>query len=164
MLKRLLLLLRGSASSNISRHDVYVESKGFSLSKCGLFTIKGAYHDVSKGHGGYSVLCGPRFFFGKVLCNRLPVFLLVFILIGISEAQESKKRIIFEEQKIEGKLRRPQLVLIKAEQRPAFPPMVMQSLEGNDQIVEYVAREAIESSPYTKPFEISGEKITNYKE
>ena len=33
------------------------------------------------------------------------------------------KQMVFEEQKIEGKIRRPQLVLIKADQRPEFNPM-----------------------------------------
>ncbi len=79
-----------------------------------------------------------------------------------TETNEVKKRIVFDEQRIEGKLRRPQLVLIQAEQRPDFPPMVMQSLAGNANIVEFVDSAVIEKSPYDGAFQFDNGKIVNY--
>ncbi len=72
------------------------------------------------------------------------------------------QRIIFEEQKIEGKIRRPQLVLIKADQRPNFPPMIMQSVGKNDNVASYVDPEVIEKSPYQNAFRFEGTTIINY--
>jgi len=46
------------------------------------------------------------------------------------KAKSDIQKIIFEEQKIEGKIRRPQLVLIKADQRPTFPPMSCRATEN----------------------------------
>jgi hypothetical protein len=72
------------------------------------------------------------------------------------------RRIVFDEQQIEGKIRRPQLVLIKAEQRPAFAPMVMQSLAGNTSVVEFVNSLVVEESPYDGAFRFNGTRISNY--
>lgn len=72
------------------------------------------------------------------------------------------QKIVFEEQRIEGKIRRPQLVLIKAEQRPTFQPMVMQSFGRSTNIVDGVSQQLIEKSPYRKAFRFAGKKITNY--
>jgi hypothetical protein len=72
------------------------------------------------------------------------------------------QRIIFEEQKIEGKIRRPQLVLIKADQRPTFPPMIMQSIGKNDDVVSFVDPAVIESSIYQNAFQFDGTTIINY--
>ena len=71
-------------------------------------------------------------------------------------------RIVFDEQQIEGKIRRPQLVLIKVEQRPSFSPMVMQSLGRNTSIVEFVSPSVIEESPYDDSFRFNGTKVSNY--
>ena len=76
-------------------------------------------------------------------------------------ADDDIERIIFEERQIEGKIRRPQLVLIKAEQRPGFEPMVMQSLSDFN-IIEFSKGSVIEKSPYDKAFTLEGDKITNY--
>jgi hypothetical protein len=72
------------------------------------------------------------------------------------------QRIIFEEQKIEGKIRRPQLVLIKADQRPAFPPMLMQSAGKNENVASFVDPAVIENSAYQNAFQFQGTAITNY--
>jgi hypothetical protein len=74
-----------------------------------------------------------------------------------------KQRIVFEEQQIEGKIRRPQLVLIKADQRPEFPPMVIQGLSKQGGIASFVSEEVIESSPYDGAFELDGDKVSNYR-
>lgn len=72
------------------------------------------------------------------------------------------KRIILEEQKIEGKIRRPQLVLIKADQRPSFEPMVMQSFGKKADILKNVNSSLVQSTPYDGPFRFEGKTITNY--
>lgn len=94
--------------------------------------------------------------------------MLLVMLVGIgvnpNAAPKSKtvKQLIFEEQRIEGKIRRPQLVLIKADQRPEFTPMVIQSLGKNANITDFIDESVIESSPYEGAFKFSGKKINNY--
>lgn len=70
------------------------------------------------------------------------------------------KRIIFGEQKIEGKIRRPQLVLIKADQRPEFPPMVNQPLGKTRNIAALVDPSLIEA-PQKGAFQFQGTRIIN---
>jgi hypothetical protein len=72
------------------------------------------------------------------------------------------QKIIFEEQKIEGKIRRPQMVLIKADQRPAFPPMIMQSAGKNDNVASSIDPSLLESPAYKGAFKFQGTAITNY--
>jgi hypothetical protein len=72
------------------------------------------------------------------------------------------QRIIFEEQKIEGKIRRPQLVLIKADQRPSFPPMIMQSVGKSENAASFVEPAVIESQTYQNAFQFHGTAIINY--
>ncbi|MCI0473683.1 MAG: hypothetical protein L0Y76_08890 [Ignavibacteria bacterium] len=89
-------------------------------------------------------------------------FTILFCLVACLAADDRIKTIVFEEFQIEGKIRRPQLVLIKAEQRPAFTPMVMQSLGNEINVSVFMKSSAVEKSPYTGAFLFSGEKITNY--
>lgn len=70
------------------------------------------------------------------------------------------KRIIFGEQKIVGKIRRPQLVLIKADQRPEFPPMVNQPLGKTRNIAALVDPSLIEA-PQKGAFQFQGTRIIN---
>lgn len=72
------------------------------------------------------------------------------------------KQLFFEERKIEGKIRRPQLVLIKAEQRPEFDPMVIQSLGRTADIVGSVEKKILDQSPYDDAFRFHNKQITNY--
>ena len=72
------------------------------------------------------------------------------------------QRIIFEEQKIEGKIRRPQMVLIKADQRPSFPPMIMQSVGKNENVASFVDPSVIENQLYQNAFQFKGTTIINY--
>jgi|GEM_PF-1891800 len=83
-------------------------------------------------------------------------------LLRAAEPAKGQRTLVFEEQQIEGKIRRPQLVLIKAEQRPIFAPMVMRSLAGNVSVVEFVSAAIIEQSPYDGAFKFNGTKISNY--
>ncbi|MBN1128100.1 MAG: hypothetical protein JXA71_03895 [Chitinispirillaceae bacterium] len=76
-------------------------------------------------------------------------------------AQQSVKQLIFEEQKIEGKIRRPQLVLIKADQRPEFNPMIMQSLGKAKNIATLVDQELLEENQYRGAFKFEGVRIVN---
>jgi hypothetical protein len=72
------------------------------------------------------------------------------------------QKIIFEEQKIEGKIRRPQMVLIKADQRPSFPPMIMQSAGKNDNVASSIDPTILESPVYKGAFKFQGTAIVNY--
>lgn len=92
------------------------------------------------------------------------IILWLILLTGFLYAGQEKdvKKLIFEEQRIEGKIRRPQLVLIKAEQRPEFQPMIMQSYGKIDNIVRSVNEEIIDASPYKEPFQFDETKIKNY--
>jgi len=78
------------------------------------------------------------------------------------KAKTAIQQMIFEEQKIEGKIRRPQMVLIKADQRPPFSPMVLQSFGKNDNIAEFVDQSAIENMPNQNAFQFSGTKVSNF--
>ncbi len=95
--------------------------------------------------------------------SPLPFLIIVLLIIPqLLLAQGNKERIVFEERQIEGKLRRPQLVLVKADQRPDFQPMVMQSL-SNLNVFEFSKGDVVEKSPYSGVFQFNGQKISNYK-
>ena len=72
------------------------------------------------------------------------------------------QQIIFEEQKIEGKIRRPQMVLIKADQRPVFSSMVLASVGRNDNIADFVDQSIIDKTPNQNAFLFDGTRISNY--
>lgn len=91
----------------------------------------------------------------------ISLFILAFMFSFIY-ADDDIERIVFDELQIEGKIRRPQLVLIKAEQRPNFSPMVMQSLDSDINVAAFSSGDAVEKSPYNEVFELEGEKISNY--
>jgi len=95
----------------------------------------------------------------------VPVFTLFLLLTstGILGAKKNIDKIIFEEQRIEGKIRRPQLVLIQAEMRPEFEPMVMESFSAGSNIVRSVDQSIIEKSPYDGAFQFNRKEISNYK-
>jgi hypothetical protein len=97
----------------------------------------------------------------KVLKISLGVLTLL-ISFPLAAPEKDVKKMIFEEQRIEGKIRRPQLVLIKAEQRPEFRPMVMQSYGKLDNIINSVNDQILEESPYKGPFQFDDTKIKNY--
>jgi len=90
------------------------------------------------------------------------VIIILFCVSALVRADDKIKTIIFEEFQIEGKIRRPQLVLIRAEQRPAFTPMVMQSLDNEINVSVFINSSAVEKSPYNGAFLFNGEKIANY--
>jgi len=73
------------------------------------------------------------------------------------------RSIILSEQKIEGKIRRPQLVLIQADQRPHFTPMVMQVLDKSSNAAELVDPSALEPASCYDAFQFDGTKITGLK-
>ena len=73
------------------------------------------------------------------------------------------EKMIFEEQRIEGKIRRPQLVLIKAEQRPVFEPMVMESFGRSADVVKNVDPAVVEKNPYKGSFLFNEKVIANYQ-
>jgi len=81
------------------------------------------------------------------------VLTLVFALPPRAAPDKDIKQIIFEEQHIEGKIRRPQLILITADQRPEFSPMLLQTGASQKNIVDFVDQSIIEASPYAQPFQ-----------
>jgi len=104
----------------------------------------------------------------RVSAQALKVAALLFFtayqVIGADKAPKGDlKQLFFEERKIEGKIRRPQLVLIKAEQRPEFEPMVIQSLGRSADIVSSVENNILEQSPYDNAFQFREKRISNYK-
>jgi hypothetical protein len=54
------------------------------------------------------------------------------------------------------------MVLIKADQRPAFPPMIMQSAVKNDNVASSIDPSIIESPAYKGAFQFKGMTIINY--
>jgi hypothetical protein len=94
----------------------------------------------------------------RALCAGL---LIIMGAAGGNAAEERIKTFVFEEQRIEGKIRRPQLVLIKADQRPDFEPMAIRIFGKNKNIVDFVDRTVLEASPYDGPFQVEGGQIAN---
>jgi hypothetical protein len=78
-----------------------------------------------------------------------------------NKPQKNIKQIIFEEQKIEGKIRRPQMVLIKADERPNLPSMVLTNLGKNANIAEFVDPSVIEKTPNQGAFQFEENRISN---
>jgi|WetSurMetagenome_2_1015567.scaffolds.fasta_scaffold66610_2 hypothetical protein len=78
------------------------------------------------------------------------------------KSKKDVKQIVFEEQKIEGKIRRPQMVLIKADQRPIFSSMGLVSLGRNDNIADFVDQSIIDKTPNQDAFQFDGTRISNY--
>ncbi len=97
--------------------------------------------------------------------RKIIVISFICLLFSFSSVFSAKpvKQLIFEEKMIEGKIRRPQLVLIKAETRPRFEPMVMKSVDKGMNVEEYTSGESVEGSQYEGPFKMDNYKITNYK-
>lgn len=87
----------------------------------------------------------------------------VFVCFGQTQSNQhsSVQKMVFEEQRIEGKIRRPQLVLIQAEQRPVFEPMVLQSLGKSGDMTASVDRSVIDDIPNRVPFQFEGTRIVN---
>lgn len=76
-----------------------------------------------------------------------------------SVKKSNVKQIVFEEQKIEGKIRRPQLVLIKADQRPDLNPMIMQSVGKSKSVSALIDENLISSNANNGPFRFDGTKV-----
>jgi hypothetical protein len=82
--------------------------------------------------------------------------------VALGAATTPIRRLVLEEQRIEGKVRRPQLVLIKADERPSFGPIVVHSVGSDENITKAVRQSVIEASPYTNAFRFADKKIVNY--
>ena len=81
----------------------------------------------------------------------------------VTNAKGTVQQIIFTEQKIEGKIRRPQLVLIQADQRPHFSPMVMQMFNKSTNAAELVDPGALDMIPNHEAYQFEGTKIVGMK-
>ncbi|MEW6042048.1 MAG: hypothetical protein AB1633_11055, partial [Elusimicrobiota bacterium] len=92
-----------------------------------------------------------------IFCKKCILF--IFFLISFAFSKESKP-LIFEKQIIEGKLKKPQVVLISTQQRPRFEPMAIELLkEGTKEIFVEVNPEIFESYKYNNPFVIQYNKF-----
>ncbi|MDD5675490.1 MAG: hypothetical protein PHC61_15075 [Chitinivibrionales bacterium] len=94
-----------------------------------------------------------------------PALWLLFAFVIAAFAAPEKghvQKLILEEQKVEGKIRRPQLVLIKADQRPSFPPMANQSFGNNPDITSFVDPQVLDFVPNNGPFKFKNKAIVNY--
>jgi hypothetical protein len=92
--------------------------------------------------------------------QRLCVGIVLAICV-MAEASAPVRKLVIEEQRIEGKIRRPQLVLIKADQRPRFGAIVVQSAQTEDDVTRAVDPAVIEKCPYDEPFRFAGKRIVN---
>jgi hypothetical protein len=99
--------------------------------------------------------------FVKRLITFSSAVLLSLVAISHPNAETTVKKIVFDEQRIEGKIRRPQLVLIKAEMRPEFNPMILQSFGKNSNITSSVKMSIFDESPNSRAFRFDGTKINN---
>lgn len=91
---------------------------------------------------------------------------ILFICLGQSDKHSesgSVQKMVFEEKRIEGKIRRPQLVLIQADQRPEFEPMILQNMGKNADITASVDKNIIEDIPNSIFFRFEGTRISNMK-
>ncbi len=97
--------------------------------------------------------------------TRLFTLIAALLVVAASRSEASKaavQKLILGEQRIEGKIRRPQMVLIKADQRPDFGPIVVHSAAVDADIAKAVTASVIEKSPYDGAFVFSNRKIANY--
>ena len=97
----------------------------------------------------------------KVKTTALKLLYLLLLITPLLFASGMKK-FVFEERTIEGKIRRPQLVMIRAEQRPEFSLMIMKGPDKGINLDLFTTGDIVEGSPYKKPFEVKDKKITNY--
>lgn len=91
---------------------------------------------------------------------------ILFICLGQSDKHfesGSVQKMVFEEKRIEGKIRRPQLVLIQADQRPEFEPMILQKMGKSADITASVDKDIIEDIPNSFFFRFEGTRISNMK-
>ncbi|MBN1983952.1 MAG: hypothetical protein JW795_20655 [Chitinivibrionales bacterium] len=85
-----------------------------------------------------------------------------FLIFGQDASRQQVQRFVFEERTIEGKIRKPQLVLISVEQRPDFKPMVMQSLDHEIVLPQLGMTPEIETTPHDGAFTFEHMKIANF--
>ena len=83
----------------------------------------------------------------------------IIILFALSVFGQDKgkggKTIRLGVQKIEGKLKRPQVALISLERRPVFGPIALLDIKVKKDILTKIDEEAFECRIYTKPFPVA---------
>lgn len=90
-------------------------------------------------------------------------FVLALITGACAAPTSPVRRLVLDEQRIEGKIRRPQLVLIKADERPSFGPIVVHSVGSDENITRAVSQSVIEKSPYDGAFRFVDKRIVNFR-
>jgi hypothetical protein len=83
----------------------------------------------------------------------------IVALAVVSSPAAPTRKLVLEEQRIEGKIRRPQLVLIKADQRPRFDAIVVQSAQSEESVARAVDQSVIEKDPNDAPFRFFDKRI-----
>ena len=91
------------------------------------------------------------------------IIILFIIILFVVVVDNYAKGFVFDEQVIEGKIRRPQMVLIQADQRPEFEPIVMKSLGKKLDAREFYYDTEINLVPYNQGFKFNNDKI-DYRE
>jgi len=79
----------------------------------------------------------------------LPAFGLFFLAFPI--VAKKSKQLVFEEQLIEGKLKKPQVVLISSQSRPRFTPMAINTESPEKDLLLNTDRRIFENYQYQKP-------------
>ena len=76
------------------------------------------------------------------------------VLFGSCFLFGQKKEIVLGEFRIEGKLKRPQVVLIAAEKRPKFKPMAINQIYVKGDILALINKDVFEGKAYEKAFKV----------
>lgn len=101
--------------------------------------------------------------FGMAVWARAAVVTcLMMIAASVASAAPSQgpvRKLVLDEQRIEGKIRRPQMVLIKADQRPAFDPVVATSANTEQSITRGVSDAVVEACAYRGPFSFVNKRV-----
>ncbi len=95
------------------------------------------------------------------LIEKMPI--LFALMLNLMVIPLSAKGFVFEEQVIEGKIRRPQMVLIQADQRPEFEPIILKSLGKKLDAMESYHNSEINIVPFDRGFKFRQERI-DYRE
>lgn len=65
------------------------------------------------------------------------------------------RQLVFKETVIEGKIKRPQVVLISADQRPEFKPMAINSFDDTTSLIDKVNRKIFEQNCFENAMKLN---------
>ncbi len=76
------------------------------------------------------------------------LFLFFMVALMFVSVMAGGKELIFKETIIEGKIKRPQVVLISANSRPVFGPMAINSYEDSTELINTISSEIFEQRQF----------------